>query len=62
MLSLRLPIGFQSSASAKDFGQALARGVLRRLAARDSMESFAWSSATVSGQRSVSKISCLRLG
>lgn len=27
VLSLRLPIGFQSSASAKDSGQALARGV-----------------------------------
>ena len=54
-----------------DFSRVLLRRTLarlwlgafqRRLAARGSMEFFAWSSATVSGQRSASKISCLRLG
>lgn len=53
------------------FGRVLLRRALARLwlgaclrwiAARDSVESFTWSSATVSGQRSATKISRLRLG
>ena len=46
--------------------RALARlwlgACLRRIVARDSMESFAQSSATASGQRSATKTSRLRLG